>query len=527
MEPITYPDSSTLVSSALTISPNGGTLGKLLTALTLGMIGQKADVNSPMVRLEWAPQGQPWQQPNEDVCYLRCAFDDDPYDKIRERTDLPNADPYLNEQWNYTRVWRIGWIFYGPNAVDYARIARSALYQEYFLEQLSLARLFPMSEIAAPMRIPEKIGAQWFERSDVECEMYEFVTENILRQTVSTAEVIVLDAEGVIADIGGEDSISGNVGAAGVSVYWYDTTSLKGNVVISDALGNYSIGPIPAGTYAVIPVKPGWTYTPRYQIVNVAGGISTADFASPVELVNNVQFTQLFEDTFQRPNESPLNPAVWSQAFENVTEVVNDECVINILPPNPLIGVQGASRNIALNWDGSIPDHFIEATVEDMLIGGASLYVRASGSGFGQLNPATNVIPCYRLLVTLASESTTTGYFSLATAWSLDQVDETGGVTVFSWDNSDEIQQPMLVQPGDRIAFGIIGDGVSGNLYIFLNRALIYKAPLSLSSVFLGHGSPGFALESLAGQGLRNPDGPQSLHDVGLSDVKLGSLALV
>ena len=199
---ITYPDNSVLISTALTVSPNGGTLGALLVPLTLGMMGLPADPNSQAVRLEWAPQGQPFSQPNEDVCYIRCTLKDDDYDKIRDRTNLPDADPNLNEQWNYTRVWAIGWIFYGPNAVDLARAVRSALYQEYFTNALAQSQLFPISEIAEPMRVPEKIGGLWFERADLECAMNEWVTENIERKTIATAEVIVLESpDGQIADV--------------------------------------------------------------------------------------------------------------------------------------------------------------------------------------------------------------------------------------------------------------------------------------------------------------------------------------
>jgi hypothetical protein len=135
--PITYPDGSVLVSSALTPNPNGGTLGAILQPLTMGMMGlvvpgSPPDPNSQAVRLTWSEAGQPFSQPNEDVCYIMLTLKDDPYDKIRDRTNFSAADPFLNEQWNYTRVWSVQWVFYGPNAVDFARLVRSGLYQDYF-----------------------------------------------------------------------------------------------------------------------------------------------------------------------------------------------------------------------------------------------------------------------------------------------------------------------------------------------------------------------------------------------------------
>lgn len=57
-----------------------------------------------------------------------------------------------------------------------------------------------MSEFPEVRRMPEPFDKQWWERSDFSCEMYEFVTETITRQTVKSVEVIVEDAQGMIAD---------------------------------------------------------------------------------------------------------------------------------------------------------------------------------------------------------------------------------------------------------------------------------------------------------------------------------------
>lgn len=195
---IDYPDASTLVSTALTLAQ----IGAILQPLTIGMMGSPVPApNSALVRLEWATQGQPFQPANEDVCYLRAVPLASPYANIRDRTNLASVDPNLNEQWNFTRVWLVTWILYGPNSLDLARAIRDSLYQDFFTNSLSLSQLFPVSEIQEPIRVPEKIQGQWFERCDLECEMYEFVTENILRQTVLTVEEIVSNDNGVIADI--------------------------------------------------------------------------------------------------------------------------------------------------------------------------------------------------------------------------------------------------------------------------------------------------------------------------------------
>lgn len=192
----TYPDGSVLTSSALTIAQ----INAIMQPLTLGMLGLAASSTSSAVRIQWPTQGAPFQDVADDVCYLACVPMDDPYDRIRDRANLPASDPNLEEQWNYTRAWSIKWCFYGPNSTDRARALRSALYQDYFTNKLSLSQLFPVSDFSECVRVPELLDGQWFERVDFAAEFYEFVTETILRQTVISVETIINDADGVVAD---------------------------------------------------------------------------------------------------------------------------------------------------------------------------------------------------------------------------------------------------------------------------------------------------------------------------------------
>ena len=50
------------------------------------------------------------------------------------------------------------------------------------------------------VRVPEEINGQWFERADLEIEMYEEVTETIDRQTVLSVEVILVEPQGQIGN---------------------------------------------------------------------------------------------------------------------------------------------------------------------------------------------------------------------------------------------------------------------------------------------------------------------------------------
>jgi hypothetical protein len=96
----------------------------------------------------------------------------------------------VTELQNYTRTWTWHWTFYGPNATDHARMTKSALFQDYFTGTLALQQLFPVSDYPSPIRAPELVNGQWYDRSDYEAVAHEWVTETIIDQTVGSVEVI-------------------------------------------------------------------------------------------------------------------------------------------------------------------------------------------------------------------------------------------------------------------------------------------------------------------------------------------------
>jgi hypothetical protein len=201
---ITYPDGTQLISDAFTLSE----INTAFQQIVCGMLGITNPANTSLVRISWPTEGAPFQDTGDDVVYIRCVLKDDPYDKTRYRYNWDQqgyggpgwgsqpwggteGDPYLTEQWNYTRVWTIHLIFYGPNSLDRERAVRSALYQDLFCNQLSQQQLFPVSEFEAGRRVPELVNAQWLERVDFEFDCYEWVTETINRQTVLSVEVFL------------------------------------------------------------------------------------------------------------------------------------------------------------------------------------------------------------------------------------------------------------------------------------------------------------------------------------------------
>lgn len=199
MTTTTYPSSQQLISSALTIDQING----IFVPMTQAMLGLNVDANSGDVRTEWPAVGEPFGERTDDICYLGCLPEDGQYNKIREKYISNNNDPdqTVTENWAYTRIWKISWCFYGPNSTDRGRALKSALFLDYFCNQLVNVNLFPVSSYEEPRRAPELINGQWWERVDYDVQMYELVKETITYGAVASVEVIGNDNSGQIFDI--------------------------------------------------------------------------------------------------------------------------------------------------------------------------------------------------------------------------------------------------------------------------------------------------------------------------------------
>jgi hypothetical protein len=64
---------------------------------------------------------------------------------------------------------------------------------DYFNDALNLANLFPVSDPVEPVRTPELINAEWWERCDFALTLYENVTETIEDGKVTSVEIKVYD----------------------------------------------------------------------------------------------------------------------------------------------------------------------------------------------------------------------------------------------------------------------------------------------------------------------------------------------
>jgi hypothetical protein len=160
-----------------------------------------ADPAYGAVRVGWQQQGQPFAKITENVAFVRCAEDDDPYDRIKHPSIVNGQQLF-----QYTRVWRVWWTLYGPNSFDNARAVRSSLFSQAIHDLLAAANLYFVTNPAAPHRLPEEKDGQWWERVDFSAQFNEFVTETPPVTFANSVEIKGYTYQGQFCDITVEES---------------------------------------------------------------------------------------------------------------------------------------------------------------------------------------------------------------------------------------------------------------------------------------------------------------------------------
>ncbi len=190
-----WPDGSTLSSTALT----DNVASQVIQAVTSQALGITI-APQEKVRVAWQVQGQPFEDVNTDICYVFMVERGGLYDEQRNETRSVQSSTQVLLTQTYTRIWECSWHFYGPNSFDNARLVRSAMFTDYFRFQLQSFNLFAVVPFDAPIRIPEVINGQWFNRSDMRGRFYEQVTETRAVNAVASVEIVLNDESGTLAD---------------------------------------------------------------------------------------------------------------------------------------------------------------------------------------------------------------------------------------------------------------------------------------------------------------------------------------
>ena len=184
-------------------------LNKIFQQMLLDMLGyvktgSPADYDPTafyFVRVSWPTEGAPAWKITEDIVFIRVVEEDHAINREREVENTRVDDLLLNEKTSYTRVVSLAMVFYGPNSFEHAQTVRDGVFDDRYRLPLAKEKIFPIPDIVAPRRIPEAFQAQYWERTDLELRFNEKISKNRDISTIGSAEIVVYDHSGEIADI--------------------------------------------------------------------------------------------------------------------------------------------------------------------------------------------------------------------------------------------------------------------------------------------------------------------------------------
>lgn len=182
-------------------STNTLTLSNQATLDGAGILFVSNPAAGKLVRQEWPSKGSPAWSKNDDICFLRAQEENGWYNKVRDQGvgDVTDTGALLTTE--YTRIWEVSWMLYGPSAYDRATLIKSAMQLDFTHDSLAAFNVYLMPEIDNVHRSRESFEGEWWERSDFKITFYEQVTETIDTQSVTSVEVLVLNDNGIQLDL--------------------------------------------------------------------------------------------------------------------------------------------------------------------------------------------------------------------------------------------------------------------------------------------------------------------------------------
>lgn len=166
--------------------------------LIVSMIG-----GSPDVRQSWPTEGAPAWGIRDDVIFIKVTEEDDPINRQRDVLNtIVGTSQTLNQAMSYNRVIKLALVLYGPNSWGNADMIRDYMFYQTFHDELAVNNLYLVTDVEAPIRLPELFAAEWWERVDFKMLFNEQIVRNLQVPYVLSDGVIVETEEAiVIADI--------------------------------------------------------------------------------------------------------------------------------------------------------------------------------------------------------------------------------------------------------------------------------------------------------------------------------------
>jgi hypothetical protein len=176
------------VSVTLSIAPQ---------ATTSTMVAFGADANVfTQVRVGFLTQGQPGYSRDADTSIIEANVVDEPYNRQRNERRARNDATTVGLTTEYIRCWEIKVVNYGPNSGDNARLIKSCLYLDWVHDIFASSGLYLVLDVPDPVRAPEKIAEQWWERSDLTVRYYEDIIETMIVPSIASLQIVLVPDTG-------------------------------------------------------------------------------------------------------------------------------------------------------------------------------------------------------------------------------------------------------------------------------------------------------------------------------------------
>lgn len=148
------------------------------------------------VRVGYLTMGQPTFSRDADTSIIEAKVIDEQYNRQRNERRAINDDETVQLITEYIRCWEIKVVQYGPNSGDILRLIKSCLYLDWVHDLILESNMALLLDVPDPIRAPEKIAEQWWERSDLTVRYYEDIIESIIVPSIASVEIVLIPDSG-------------------------------------------------------------------------------------------------------------------------------------------------------------------------------------------------------------------------------------------------------------------------------------------------------------------------------------------
>jgi hypothetical protein len=163
-----------------------------LTCTVLGL--DPLDPNNlGLVRIAFPEDGAPAWGIDDNIVFIQVTAIDNKLARGQDIIYTGNDNVSISQQTGYTRVHKVAWSLYGPNAYDNADLLRYNLFSQTYTTQLLLQNLFLITDVPMPQRTPELYNGQWWERTDFYAEFNELVIRESVIPNIASPNFVIIE----------------------------------------------------------------------------------------------------------------------------------------------------------------------------------------------------------------------------------------------------------------------------------------------------------------------------------------------